>query len=111
MKKHDLVLDFILSIVTLLIYNLWMQVRQIHDINEALGVEKYSVIKWFGLTVITLGLYHCFHEYFKTKDLVLKTGGENATRKGVISWILAFFALWLFANIYQQKMLNQLAKQ
>jgi hypothetical protein len=108
MKRHNVFIDFLLTVCTVYLFTIWVQIRQIHDVNEALKQDKYSVTKWFLLSVITIGLYHCYHEYKMTKDLVYLTTGE---KKSAEAWWAAFFTfwgLWVFVDLYHQSMLNQL---
>jgi hypothetical protein len=108
MKKHNLLLDFTLSILTLGLYNIWIQIRQILDVNETLQEDKYSLFFTLFLSLITLGLYFCYFEYKMTRDLLKKRYGDDDWIKPLWTMLASFLGLWFLVDLYQQQILNEL---
>lgn len=106
--SSSVVLDIVLTIFTFGLWNFYVQMRQIWDINELSSTDKElpSIVVVFLLSVITLGLYFCYHEYKLTKKLHgLRYGVENSTVE-VGAGILTFFGLWFIVDSYQQSLIN-----
>ncbi len=109
--EKNIVLCVILSFITFGIYNLFWQAPQMRVWNKLLGFEKYSFWKWFLLSVITIGLYHIYHEYLMGDDLVKiqrRFGFEPNTILPVLSVGLAVMALPIIADAIQQYELHKL---
>jgi hypothetical protein len=108
--RKNLLLDFILILLTGGLWNLWMQYRQIRDFNTVLGEKAYSFLKWFLLTVLTLGLYHIYHEYKLTRHMwefsQIETDEKNGFEVGIIAGIISATGAWIFVDLYQQSVLN-----
>ena len=52
-----------LTILTCGIYSLFWQARQFRVLNAWLGRREYSFWSWFGLCLITCGIYGIYSEY------------------------------------------------
>ena len=106
MKIESILKDFFLTILTLGFWNLYVQFRQIEDINEIYSKKKYSLSKTVLYSVFTFGLYFCYHEYTLTLDIQEKTYGVR--RKLTSLWVLiaTFLGIWPAVDSYQQAMLN-----
>ena len=108
-KKHNLLIDFILILITGGIWNIWMQYRQIRDFNICLGEKKYSFLKWLFLTFITFGLYHIYHEYKLTRNIYESAGNlDNGLEIGIIAGLISATGAWIFVDLYQQTLLNEM---
>ena len=105
-KYKSIFWDIFWTVLTVGLFNIWVQVRQILDTNELLGKPVYSMWKLLLLTLITLGFYFVWHEYKMTRDLYLKVHGVPG--KDVAFWcgVAAFFGLWFVVDSYQQSLIN-----
>ena len=56
-------LYLILTIVTLGLFNLYWNYRQMQACNELLGRGEFSWLLWILLCVVTFGLYHFYYQY------------------------------------------------
>lgn len=56
-------LYLILTLVTLFIFNLYWNYRQMVTCNELLGRPEFSWLTWFLLSIVTCGIYHLFYQY------------------------------------------------
>ncbi|MBT4792295.1 MAG: DUF4234 domain-containing protein [Halobacteriovoraceae bacterium] len=108
-EKKNLLIDFILILLTGGVWNIWMQYRQIRDFNICLGERKYSFIKWLILTLLTFGLYHIYHEYKLTRNMYESVAGMgNGLEVGIIAGLISATGAWIFVDLYQQSILNGL---
>ncbi|MBD64764.1 MAG: hypothetical protein CME62_06130 [Halobacteriovoraceae bacterium] len=108
--KKNLIIDFILILLTGGLWNIWMQYRQIRDFNTWLGMKKYSFLFWLILTIITFGLYHIYHEYKLTRDMYqFITKSPNGFEVGLIAGIISATGAWIFVDLYQQSILNSVS--
>lgn len=107
-KKHNLLLDFILVIISFGIWNIWMQYRQIQDINTLEKSNEYSFLSWLILSIITFGLYHVYHEYKLTRSLYVQAdAGGDPELVALLAGLLSLSGLWIFVDLYQQELLNR----
>jgi hypothetical protein len=107
--KSSILLDILLTILTFGLWNFYVQMRQIWDVNELLPKDKPipSVVLVLVFSILTLGLYFCYHEYKLTKKLhILQYGVANPTIEYGAA-ILSFFGLWFVVDSYQQNLINQ----
>ncbi len=56
-------LNILLSLLTLGIFGLYWQYKQMSILNAWLGTNQYSFWRWFFLTIITCGIYEIYEEY------------------------------------------------
>ena len=56
-------LYLILTIVTLGLFNLYWNYRQMQACNELLERREFSWVLWILLCVVTFGLYHFYYQY------------------------------------------------
>lgn len=107
--KKNLLIDFLLILISGGLWNLWMQYRQIRDFNIFLGTNRFSFLKWFFLTLITFGLYHIYHEYRLTRDMYeSQIGSPEGFEVGLIAGIISATGLWILVDLYQQSILNEI---
>ena len=108
MKKQSIALDLILSIITLGLYNFfWVQIRQILDTNELLQEERFSYLQVLIFTILTLGLYFCYHEYLLTKTLHFKISKQRYVGREIACLLGSFLGLSFIVDAYQQQLLNE----
>jgi len=98
--------DILLTVFTFGLFNLWVQIRQLSDLNTILGEHKYSFTTVFLLTIFTFGLYFIYHEFKVTKELHLLTYGKRYHFMEFLMIPLTTFGLWFFVDSYQQELLN-----
>lgn len=107
-SKSSILKDILLTFLTLGLWNLYVQIRQIADVNELLGdreVPSFAFV--FLLSVITLGIYFCYHEYKLTRELHKLNFNEVYTPTEVLVSLLTFFGLWFIVDSYQQSLINR----
>ncbi len=56
-------LYLVLTIVTLGLFNLYWNYRQMQACNELLERREFSWLRWILLCVVTFGLYHFYYQY------------------------------------------------
>lgn len=105
--RKNIFLDIAFTLLTFGLFNLYVQFRQIEDVNEILGSEDFSFIKVILLSIITFGLYFCYHEYLLTRELHKLLKKESEEFAGVMSAIAAFFGLWFVVDSFQQSLINE----
>lgn len=108
-KIESIIADIVLTIITLGIWNLWVQLRQIYDVNQLLGQKKFpeSILKLLFFTLITLGFYFIYHEIMMTRALHRLNYGKSYFLLNIIVGFLTFFGLWFIVDSYQQNLLNR----
>jgi hypothetical protein len=109
--ERSIVWDIVWTVLTFGLFNLWVQIRQIMDVNDILGREEFSMWKVFLLTILTLGLYFCYYEYQMTKQLQLAVNGSYSKEVCWLTAIASFLGLWFVVDGYQQSLINLYAKR
>ena len=110
-KKKIILIDLILIILTGGLWNLWMQYRQIRDYNNLIGENRYSFIFWLFFSLLTLGLYHVYHEYKLTRDICLLEGNiKDPEIYAILAGVISITGLWIFVDLYQQEIINRSIK-
>ncbi len=104
--KKDFLLDIFLTVITGGLFNLWVQYRQMRDMNFLLQHKKYSYLFWIFMSVITFGIYHHYHEYKMTKDLIEISEYESSGFEPILAAVLSFFLLWFVIDSFQQYLMN-----
>lgn len=103
---RNIVIDIILTIITLGLWNLWVQHRQMVAVNEMIQKQRYSFLPWFLFTLITCGLYHIYHEWRMSQD-ISELLGAKAVNLPLITLVLSLFALPIVADAIQQSFINR----
>ena len=103
---RNIALDILLTILTLGLFNLWVQHRQMVAVNAMLGQQKYSFWLWALLSLITCGIYHIYHEYRKSDDLA-RLLGRQASNDGLVSLLLTIIGLGIISDAIQQSRINE----
>ena len=111
LKKHNFIFDLVLILLTAGLWNIWMQYRQIRDYNRVSNEKKYSFLKWMILTLITFGFYHVYHEYKLTKSICEKNNIKEKEIISIIAAIISITGFWVFVDLYQQEILNQIVSK
>jgi len=103
---RNIALDIVLTILTLGLFNLWVQHRQMVAVNAMLGQQKYSFWLWLLLSLITCGIYHIYHEYRKSDDLS-RLLGRQGSNDGLVSLLLTIIGLGIISDAIQQARINE----
>lgn len=97
----------ILTVLSFGLYNFYVQIRQIEDLNDIYAPNKqYSFFLTFLFSIITFGFYFCYHEYRMTLDLHQKVYGQTKPWQSLWVIIATFFGLWFLVDSYQQGLIN-----
>lgn len=110
-EKHSIFWDIFWTLITLGLFNFWVQIRQIQDTNAILKNDNYSFVKVFIFSLLTLGLYFCYHEYKLTKTLMLLVHNDESEIVPLISAFMTFLGLWFIVDSFQQNLINDYLKQ
>ena len=102
---RNIAVDIILTLITCMLFNFYVQYKQMQAVNDMLKQHKYSFILWFLLSLITCGLYHIYHEYRKSTDIALVLKKDTGSA-GIIAVILTFFGLGFINDAVQQADIN-----
>ena len=110
MKKRNVALDLVLTILLCGLWNMVVQYEQINTLNAMYREEKYSFWKMYLFTILTCGLYLIYYEYKKATDFVHFTKpGEEDGSEGLIAVVLTIFGLnFIYDAILQSKINEQI---
>lgn len=113
-KKRDIVLSIILSIVTCGIYGIIWYIGLVDDLNVAAGTpEDTSGVTVFLLTIITCGIYGIYWAYTagsKVSAIREKTGDRREDNTGILYLVLNIFGLAIVTYCLIQTELNKVAE-
>lgn len=111
--RVDIVLGIIFSVITCGIYNIFWNKLQFEAMNTLLGREEYNFWLWFGVCIITCGLFHIYYQYKLGTDLdnfLRSRGGTAQTQFGVLGLVLSLFGMSIIADaIFQQEFNKMMA--
>lgn len=106
-KSRSIGLDILLTIITFGLWNFYVQIRQIWDLND---LEPSRELPPFYLVVIfsllTFGLYFCYHEYKMTQEIHLLIYGQENKVVELLFAVMTFMGLWVIVDVYQQSLMN-----
>jgi len=102
---RNIALDIILTLLTCMLYNIYIQYKQIEAVNDMLKERKYDFVFWFLLSVITCGLYHIYHEYRKSTDIA-RVLNKDSGSAGLVALLLSLFSLSFINDAIQQSEIN-----
>lgn len=103
---RPIVWDLIWAFLTFGLYNIYVQKKQMLALNDMLKQEKYSFWAWLGLSLLTLGIYHVYHEYRMGSDIAF-CNKETNPNLPIVCLGLSIFGLTLVADAIQQFHINQ----
>ena len=65
LRSHTLSIPLYLitTILTLGLFNLYWNYRQMQSCNDLLDRDEFSFAQWFLLCLVTCGLYHFYYQY------------------------------------------------
>lgn len=102
---RNITMDIILSLLTCMLYNIYIQYKQCQAVNAMLGREKYNFLFWFLLTLVTCGIYHIYHEFRKSSDIA-QALGKPSDQSGLIALVLTIIGLPMICDAIQQSDIN-----
>lgn len=102
---RNIAVDLVLTLITCGLFNLWVQHKQMLALNLMLNEERYNFWMWLLLSIVTLGLYHIYHEFRKSEDLA-RIFRQPPTQDGILTVVLVVFVLGWVADAIQQSKIN-----
>lgn len=101
-----------LTVFTLGLYYFIWQYRQFKIINALNEKNEHSFVKWFFLSIMTFGLYHVYHEYLTSKQILVlqEKFGLKKSHETFPLFCLVFsaFGVFLVVDIIHQEELNKI---
>lgn len=107
----NILFAILLTFLTFGIYYFFWQAHQMRAWNQLLGFQKYGFWKWLILSILTLGLYHIYHEYIMGADMLeIQQRFNKPLSNGLplISVLLAVFGVPIISDAIQQYELHRL---
>lgn len=106
--RSSVIRDIVLTILTFGLWNIYVQMRQIWDVNELAREEIAPSFVWVIIySILTLGIYFGYHEYKLTKKLHLLNGHSEGKLIEIGSALLAILGFWFIVDSYQQNLINK----
>ena len=112
LKTVDITKIIVLTVFTLGFYYFVWQHRQFKQLNILLESDEHSFFKWFFLSLITFGLYHIYHEYVSSKQILeiqrkfsLKEGPEHFA---LLCLLPSVFGMFFVTDIVHQEEMNKI---
>jgi len=105
----NIALYLLLTIVTLGLFNLYWNYRQMRSCNELLGRDEFSFVLWLLLVIVTCGLYHFYYQYRMGAALnEIQRLEELPVTEGlpVLSLVAAVLGVGVVADCIHQHELN-----
>ncbi|NDF14439.1 DUF4234 domain-containing protein [bacterium] len=109
-EPRNIALDLVLTVFTCMMWNLVVQYGQMNQLNYLLKREKYHFLKFYGLSILTCGIYVFFHEYQKAKDLIELTGSEE-DMDTLLALAFTAFGLSIVYDAIAQSKINALLEK
>ena len=104
-------LYLILTIVTVGLFNLYWNYRQIVTCNDLLEREEFRFGMWFLLCLVTCGLYHLYHQYRMGEAInEIQRSHQLPVMKDlpIISLLVTLFGLAIVADCIHQNEINKI---
>ena len=110
-KRRDIAITIILSIVTCGIYAIYWFIMMTEDVNTLTDDHKTSGGLAFVLTLVTCGIYGYFWAYSMGKRIYTyqQAKGEVASDNSVLYLVLQIFGLGIVTSALIQSELNKYA--
>lgn len=104
-------LYLVLTLVTLFLFNLYWNYRQMVSCNELLERDEFSWPTWFLLSILTCGIYHLFYQYkmgAAINEIQYELDLPVTEGLPVLSVVAAIFGVGLVADCIHQHELNKI---
>jgi hypothetical protein len=105
-EQKSIFKDILFTFLTLGLFNIWVQFRQMVDTNLILGKDEFSPLKTLVFSVWTLGAYFAYHEYTLTRTLQKLVYHDDDWTKPLWTIPATIFGLWFLVDSYQQSLIN-----
>ena len=74
-EPKNLIIDILLTLLTGGLWNLWVQYRQMKNVNTILKRDSFSPFWTLVFSLLTFGIYFFYHEYKLTDEIYTLTYG------------------------------------
>ena len=113
MKKRDLLLDVLLTILTCGLWNLVVQYEQIKTLNIIYREEKYNIWLLSLFSILTCFIYYIYFEYRKSVDFArFSRNGQSNDSDAIIAILLTVVGMpWIYDTILQEKINEYIDQQ
>ena len=104
----------ILTLVTLGVFNLYWNYRQMQACNDLLGRNEFSFLTWILLILVTCGLYHFFYQYKMGVAINdIQHGFDLRVTEGlpVLSVVAAILGAGVVADCIHQYEINRIERE
>ena len=101
----------IFTILTLGLFNLYWNYRQMQACNDLLDEDEFSFVLWLLLTIITIGLYHIYYQFKMGRAIVRIQRNMNEHEFEVLPIISGFatiFGLSIVVDCIHQHEINKI---
>ena len=109
--KRNIVTGILLSLITVGIYGLYWQYKQMATLNAYLTRYEFSFWPWFFLSIITCGIYGIYYEYKRANGINNVQTDNNLvfdSNLPIICVLLAIFGFGIASLAVQQHQINRL---
>lgn len=103
-------ISIILSLITLGIYALYWQYKQMKILNAWIGRKEHVFWNWFLLSIVTCGIYEVFEEYKMAQSIIWverKYKLHVHRNLHLTSVLLTLFGLGIITTAIQQHYINK----
>ena len=110
---QNIVVSIILSLLTLGIYLLYWQYKQMKTLNAWLGRTEYYFWRWIFLSILTCGIYEVFEEYKMSLSINFVENKYNLQvhrNLPITAVLLTLFGLGFVTTAIQQHYINKFYK-
>jgi len=108
---QSVAVGLLLTIITLGIYNLYWNWRQMRSCNELLERREFSWLVWLILCILTFGLYHLFYQYkmgAAINEIQYRLDFPVTEGLPVLSVVAAILGVGVVADCIHQHELNRI---
>lgn len=98
-------MDLVLTLLTVGLFNIYVQYRQMKAVNVLVKEQRYSFLRWAFFTLITFGLYHVYHEYRMSQDLATR-GYRGGLSEPWLAVLLTLTGFHIVLDAIQQSQIN-----
>lgn len=103
----------LLTLLTLGLFDLYWNWRQMKACNEMLGRREFSWILWLLLSLLTCGIYHLFYQYkmgAAIVELQVDMGAPVTDGLPILSVVAAVLGVGIVADCIHQHEINKLVE-
>ena len=104
-------LYLILTLVSLGVFNLYWNYKQMQACNDLLDRDEFSWLVWILLTILTCGIYHLYYQYkmgAAINEIQVIQGMPVTEGLPVLSVVAAFLGFGVLADCIHQFEINRI---